>query len=135
MPSPFARLLTSVVQPAVDSVFADDEGFDFRPMAQSGGGVNGRPGPDTNRAVALAVPAIWYSRPMEIAEPKDRPGFATTEPQIAVRAWLVPWAIQRGDEIKRLATGEVFRVAEVEPDGHGRVNLRVTLLGVEEDAP
>jgi hypothetical protein len=80
------------------------------------------------------VAAIYDERPMDFDESsgkRDRPGFATAMPQISVQVSALPWEIVRGDEVKRNATGAVYRVTEIEPDGQTRVNLQVTLQGIE----
>lgn len=133
MSSPFDAILEGIVESTVDQIFGDEEAFDFRPMATDGG-VNGRPVADPARAVAPNVAAIYDDRPMEIDESgrdRDRPGYATHMPQISVRTALLPWELRRGDESTRNATGEVFRIGEIEPDGQGRVNLQVTLIARE----
>lgn len=134
MTSVFGRLLTDVVESTVDSVFADTELFEFRPAKVSADSVNGRPEADPDRPVAPGVAAIFDSRPLEIDESggkRDRPGFATTMPQISVLVANLPWEVRQGDEVKRNATGDVYRVTEIEPDGQTRVNLQVTRLRKE----
>jgi hypothetical protein len=129
MSSPFGELLTDLIEPMIDATFADEEGFEFRPMTTADS-VNGRPIADPARKVVPDVPAIYDDRPMgfdESSGKRDRPGFATTTPQISVQVSALPWEIVRGDEAKRNATGAVYRVTEIEPDGQTRVNLQVTL--------
>jgi hypothetical protein len=129
MSSPFEDILTDLVEPLVDSTFGDEEGFEFRPMTTADS-VNGRPVADPARRVVPDVPAIYDDHPMDFDESRnnrDRPGFATTTPQISVQVSALPWEIMRGDEAKRNATGAVYRVTEIEPDGQTRVNLHVTL--------
>ncbi|MCT8970587.1 head-tail joining protein [Microbaculum marinisediminis] len=133
MSSPFEDLLAGIVEPIVDTTFGDEERFDFRPAKMSDS-VNGRPSADPGRPLATDVAAIFDSAPLDVDESggkRDRPGFATTTPQVSVLVSAVPWEIRRGDEVKRKATGEVFRVTEIEPDGLTRVNLHLVLQEVE----
>jgi len=130
MSSLFGSILAGVVETTVDRTFADEEGFDFRPVTQADG-VNGRPVTDPDRAFVAEVPAIYDDRPRDLDESgrgRDRPGFADRMPQISVQTCRLPWTVVRGDEVTRRATGEVFRVTEIEPDGQTRVNLQVTLM-------
>jgi len=63
----------------------------------------------------------------------DAPGLVESRKPVASFAHAdLPWAIQRGDRVKRETTGESYEVTRVEPDGVSRVVLHLVELGKAE---
>lgn len=115
------------------------EGFEFRPMA--GADANARIGNDSTRA-GRTVTAIFAEPALVMPELGHRvasKGFigkaieTITEPSLSVQehqfdAEAPP---RRLDRFKRIATGFLYSVEDVHPDGGGRLVVTLADLGVE----
>lgn len=102
---------------AVDTVYS--ESWIYQPYAATGGDVNGRPAADPNRAETpiIGVYINPYARAFS-AEARhqgvkpEKPGHASSRPQIDLDVSQLPYPVCDGDRITRCKTGEVFSVAE-----------------------
>lgn len=130
----FARAIGAAAVTA-DGVMG--EAFEYRPMA-SGPNVNARAIVDVTRAIVPFV-AI-YGEPFARAAsgPVRTPGVdpqrqghaahASDRPFISLRLTLLPYAPRTGDQVMRVATGQVFSVAEILRDGFNLARLDLNKL-------
>lgn len=122
---------------AVDAVYADAEGWLYQPYAvTSGGDVNARPAPDSSRAPmnVIGVYIDGYARAMSAQVRRqgvtpEKPGHASSRPQIDLDVTQLPYPVRNGDRITRLKTGQVFKIAEGKfPSGGPRWQLDLNEL-------
>jgi hypothetical protein len=129
MGTPFQDACASASD-AVDSTFGEDA--IFRPMA---GDPNARPSPDPDRPV-LPIVAFFpepyaraFSGPARVQGVKvEHPGHASERPYVDLALAQLPYAPRARDRIERIATGQMFVIAEPKPDGTGRARCDVNLL-------
>lgn len=106
------------------------ERFDYHPMAQS----SDRNAPrviDAARSVVLNLLAPWVdgaSRfhsgpPKEPGVIAERPGIASTRPAVSLDLARLPYPPKVGDQLRRLVTGALYQVAEVQPSAPGFARL------------
>lgn len=108
----------------------------FQPSAIAGGDVNGRPSPDPDRPERRIV-GIYinpYARAAS-AETRtqgvkpERPGHASSRPQLDFDTTQLPYRPRQGDRVVRLKSGQVFHVAEVKfPSAGPRDKLDLNLI-------
>jgi hypothetical protein len=103
---------------SVDTVYA--EGWTYQPYAVTAAGdVNARPTPDTSRA-SMNIIGVYidpYARAFSAqvrhqGVTPEKPGHASSRPQLDLDATQLPYPICNGDRVTRLKTGEVFHIAE-----------------------
>jgi hypothetical protein len=116
---------------AIDAAFGAED-FLYQPMGPSAD-PNDRPSPDANRAAVRIVPFLTspYARAMSgtTAERSqglkaEKPGHASARPVLDLALAQLPYLPRKGDRVRHISTGKIYRVAEVEPD---LVGLRATL--------
>lgn len=115
MPTPFQEA-AALASCAVDDVYAED--YLYQPMT-AGADVNARPCPDTDRPVLQikAVPLDSFARagsgPARTqGVTAEKPGHASTRPQVSIDRNAFPYAVARGDRLTRMSDGAQFLVAE-----------------------
>jgi hypothetical protein len=119
---------------AVDMVYS--ECWTYLPYAAAGNDVNARPVADGSRP---AQPIIGvYLDPYARAESAtvrrqgvtpEKPGHASARPQLDLDVTQLPYRIQNGDRVVRLATGDIFKVTEPKfPSAGIRQQLDLNLL-------
>lgn len=125
---------------AVDSTYC--EPAIFRPMGAAGGDVNARQSPDPDRPVwgddqtvrpfVAFFPEPYaraFSGPARVQGVKaEHPGHASERPYVDLALAQLPYKPRGGDQILRVATGQLFRIAEPKPDGTGRARCDVNLI-------
>lgn len=95
---------------AVDTIYA--EAFAFAPMKAGA--------PDATRDAIAEVVAVFDG----VAIVRREDGMTariTADPQLSVLAALIPQGVRRGDRFTRAATGKVYEVRGMRPDGAGRL--------------
>ena len=112
---------------AVDAAFAED--LEFRPMVAL---PNARPAADPDRS-ERDVTGVFDEKASQIEAEgaglyelgRVSHGLSTQKPlaSIDVRQFADGELPRRLDRIKRTATADVYEIAEVEPDGQGRLRL------------
>jgi hypothetical protein len=124
MASPF-EIAAAATSAAVDRVYG--KSFFYQPMTAATD-VNARPVFDPTRA-AVTITAAFSDAFFRAGEGptrspgvnNEKPGHASSRPQISFDAAALPYRAQRGDRITRLADGKIFRVAEVHLDDTRRI--------------
>jgi hypothetical protein len=105
---------------AIDGAMADDEGWIYQPVAVANGDVNDRAAPDPDRA-AIPIDGVFidpyaraHSGPSRHQGLKaERPGHASSRPQIDFDLTQLPYRPRNGDRVRRLKTGKTYHLAEV----------------------
>ncbi len=102
---------------AVDLVYGEQ--FVYQPFAVVAGDVNGRMAPDPDRDQITITGAFieGYARALSAQARKqgvkpERPGHASSRPQLDFDATQLPYAARQGDRVLRVATGVLYHVAE-----------------------
>jgi hypothetical protein len=121
-----------VASEGIDDVFG--EAWQYVPMATPD--VNGRAIADTSRAGVDCFIAV-YQGPFARAFSNEtrrqglkpeHPGHASNRPVCDLTLCRLPYLPKNGDQVVRLKTGDVFKIAEVRPNGVGRAALDLNLL-------
>lgn len=132
MPTPFDAA-TKAAASSVGRVMG--EAFAYIPMTTPADR-NARPTADPERAVVdafTAVPGFPSARAESgpVRTPgvtAERPGHASTRPFISFPLARLPYAARKGDRVKRLATGELYQIAELLPSAPGHVRADLNLI-------
>jgi hypothetical protein len=119
---------------SVDMVYS--EGWLYQPYAVTSGDVNTRLTPDASRAPmnVIGVYIDPYARAFSAqvrhqGVTPEKPGHASSRPQIDLDVTQLPYPICDGDRVTRLKTGEVFHIAEPKfPSGGPRKQLDLNKL-------
>jgi hypothetical protein len=132
MPTPFAAA-TQAAAATVAAVMG--ESFDYIPMTTPADR-NARPVADPERDVVRGLAAVWGA-PSARADSgpvrtpgvtAERPGHASSRPFVSLPRARLPYDVRRGDRLQRLASGELYQVAEVLPSAPGHVRLDLNLI-------
>lgn len=123
----------AVASEGIDDVFG--EWWTYQPFAVAGGDVNGRPSPDPDRC-EMTIFAIYqgpYARAFSNETRRqglkpEKPGHASDRPVCDLALCRLPYAPRNGDQVVRLKTRDVFKVAEVRANGIGRAALDLNRL-------
>lgn len=127
---PFADELDAV-QGVFDEAFG--EAFTFEPMRRDLD-PNKRGGDDpTRRSFAFSgVVSDVHARALAENGPSQydvgHPGHTTGRISVNVYLPLFPYRPVQGDRVRRVGSGEVYKIAEVRPEGDGRAALDLNLL-------
>lgn len=120
----------ALLSAAIGGVF--DEQWQFLPKVRATD-VNARPSPDGGRLAVLFAGAFLDTYARAHSGPArtqgvttERPGHASDRPQISFDPSGLPYAAESGDCVKRMKTGEVFRIAEPRRDLPTRVVCDLT---------
>jgi hypothetical protein len=116
---------------SVDETFG--ERWTYRPM--HGDDPNGRFSPDPDRPVReitgafIDLYARAFSGPARRQGVKpEQPGHASDRPILDLDLRQLPYRPRSGDRAARHKTRQMFKIAEVRPDGTGRAELDLNLL-------
>lgn len=126
---PFAEELDAV-QGVFDAEFG--ESFTFEPMQRAD--PNRRAGEDPTRAPIAFVGIVTDVHARANAEngPSQydigRPGHSSSRVSVNVLLAAFPSRPIKGDRVRRVATSDLFQIAEVRPEGDGRAALDMNLL-------
>lgn len=103
---------------AVDSVYS--EGFSYQPFASANEDVNARGTRDLDRPCVEIVGVFLdpFARAFSDQTRRqglkpERPGHASTRPQIDFDVTQLPYAPKSGDRVRRAATGKLYHLAEI----------------------
>lgn len=123
----------AVASEGIDDVFG--EAWLYQPFVVANGDVNGRPSPspDGPERCIIAVYQGPYARAFSAETRKqglkpEHPGHASNRPVCDLALCRLPYPPKNGDQVTRLKTGDIFKVAEVRPNGVGRAALDLNLL-------
>lgn len=115
------------------------ETFEFHPMTRTDGDVNKRAAVvvDPARAVVLNLLAVWgdpsaraHSGAVRtVGVEAEQAGHATSRPFISLDVSRLPYEAARDDRIKRLATGKLYKLAEILPSQPGYARFDLNLIG------
>ncbi len=123
-----------VASECIDQVFA--ERWTYEPWASANDDVNARGGPDPRRRPQEIRGAFLNSYARAFSKEarhqglkEERPGHASTRPQIDFDTVQLPYKPRRGDRLRRHKTGEVFHIAEPKfPSAGTRMQVDLNLL-------
>jgi hypothetical protein len=90
-------------------------------MAVFGGGVNYRPRTGAAFDIADAVFDAQYA--YVVRDPQTGEDVTTTSPVLGVRSILFPTPPKQNDSVLIGASGVLYVVKDVQPDGHGHIRL------------
>jgi hypothetical protein len=115
MTSPFQDA-AALASTAIDDVFGEQ--FTLDPMA-TGVDVNGRGVADPDRAAQTFTATFIDSYARADSGPArqqgvtaEKPGHASSRPQISFDAAALPYAVKRGDRVTRASDGSLYQMAE-----------------------
>jgi hypothetical protein len=122
----------AVASEGIDEVFG--ECWSYQPMAKAS--PNGRPAPDSSRAVVDSFVAVYlgpYARASSGIIRRqglgpERPGHASDRPVCDVTLCRLPYPPRACDRVTRLQTGDLYEIVEPRPNGVGRSALDLNLL-------
>lgn len=132
--------LMNDVSDACDAAFADEEGFEFRPMRQLT--VNDPVSADPDRSVVDVV-AIFSALATDYDFGQRRPATARSLggdaigrasvglPRVGIDLRQLPEGCRKLDRIKRKKTGDVYSIEDFQPDGQGRAVLPLAFVNRE----
>ena len=127
--------LENVLSDVVDDTFG--EAFEFRPMARANVNVGSKADPGRT---ATRCRGVFGDRAYTLPElgkvgnpPRHQAGpmLSLTNPMLSIDMRQLADPIRAGDRFKRIATGDVYEVSDVQPDGQGRKRLELTCAGSE----
>lgn len=128
--------LENLLSDVVDGTYG--ELLEFRPMADSSS-VNSRPSADGSRAIS-DVKAVFSDRAYAMPEldktgtglrHQSGPMMSLTNPMISIDVRQLASQVQRKDRFLRKATGDVYEVTDIQPDGQGRKRLELVHVKTE----
>ncbi|MCI0554739.1 MAG: hypothetical protein L0287_27650 [Anaerolineae bacterium] len=132
MSSVFETIL-NVGDKVVDTVFADEEKFDFFPKVRRP--VDGKVTADPDRDEKEDVIAIFDDQQMTVltgsagSQASNPPPIrSSTTPQIIVMTEYLPQGVRVGDQFTRKKNDKVYQVTNIMPDGLQRYFLDVVIL-------